>query len=348
MDFFTTKYINELIKEEYLAFISRYYMDILSNSNKYISLVENEISKYLWGWYVKLLNSWTTVLQFWLLILWVWEWDEVILPANTYSATAIAITNIWAIPVFCDINLDNYSINTQDLERKITPRTKVVIPVHLYWYACCMNKIISIAKKYNIKVLEDASHAFGWEYWWRKLWTIWNIWAFSCHLSKNFWTFGNWGIFYTKDKKLFDIINNYIYPDIPNKEVLKSLRTPANIWVIDALVLLFKLKYINKVIDNNLVLYKSYLKKYKEEWFKFPKLDLEKNKLHIRNFIVLCNNEYKYKYIEKWLWKQYYDIDLSKSNSFKIFNNGKLINTEKFFRENLWINFYFWKKIYNG
>lgn len=330
-----------MIKKDYLSFVNKYYNDILSNPNKYISLVEEKIAKYLWWWYVKLLNSWTSSIQLWLILLWVNKWDEVILPSNTYSATAIAVTNIWAIPVFCDINLDNFTLDIIDLEKKITSKTKVIIPVHIYWYSCYMNEIMGISKKYWIKVLEDASHAFWGEYEWKKLWTFWDIWAFSCHLSKNFWTFWNWWIFFTKDKEIYNKLNNYILPDIQNKEVLKSLRTPANIWVMDSIVLLLKLKYIDKIIESNISLYKKYLEDYKNTDLIFPKLDLDKNRLHIRNCTVLSKN--REKYIEQWLWKQYYDINLSQNEIFwKLIKWEQLKNTDYFFDKNFSLNFYFW------
>lgn len=342
MEFFTTKHINELIKDEYISFISNYYADILSNPNKYISITENKISDYLWWGYVKLVNSWTTALQFWLLALWVEKGDEIILPANTYSATAISITNIWAIPIFVDINLDNYTIDYNDLENKITSKTKVIIPVHIYGYNCYMKEIIDIAYKHWIKLLEDASHAFWWEYCWKKLWTIWDVWAFSCHLSKNYWTFGNGWIFFTKDKNIYDKLNNYIYPDTKNMDVLKSLRTPANIWVMDSIVLLLKLKYIDKIIDRNISTYKLYLEIYKDYDFDFPKLDLINNKLHIRNFTVLSKN--RNELIKNWLWCQYYDVNLNISDTFRNVNSIILKNTEIFFRYNLSLNFYYWIK----
>lgn len=341
MEFFTTKYINELIKDEYISFLHKYYTDILTNPNKYISIVEKKISSYLWWWYVKLLNSWTTALQFGLLALWVKAWDEVILPANTYSATAIAITNIWAVPVFVDINLDNFTIDYTDIENKITSKTKAIIPVHLYWYNCNMNEIINIAKKHDLKIIEDASHAFGWEYFWEKLWTLWDIWAFSCHHSKNFWTFWNGGILYTKDKTLFDKIDNYIFPDKQSIEVLKSWRTPANIWVTEALVLLFKLKYIDYIIYSNIELYKSYLDRYSETDFIFPKLDLKNHRLHIRNFTVLSKN--RDFYINNKIGKKYYEINLNKHKAFEG-HNTILKNTTYFFENNLSLNFYFWIK----
>lgn len=337
-EFFTTKYINELIKKDYLNFINKYYSDIFSNPNKYISIVEKKMSDYLWWWYVKLLNSWTTAIQLWLLALWIEKGDEVILPANTYSATAIAITNIWAKPVFADINLDNFTIDYKDIENKISSRTKLIIPVHLYGYNCEMNKILEVANRYWIKVLEDASHCFGWEYFWQKLWTIWDIWAFSCHLTKNFWTFWNGWIFFTKDKTIFNKLKDYIFPDSQNKQILKVWRTPANMLAMDAIVLLLKLNYINKVIERNLELYTHYFKKYEKHDFIFPKLDLENNKLHIRNFVVLSNN--RNKYIKNWLWKQYYEINLQNHIAFKT-NETFLKKTSYFFENNLALNFFY-------
>ena len=343
MEFYTTKYINDLIKKDYFNFIEKYYIDILSNPNKYIHLVQGKISDYLWWWFVKLVDSWTTALQFWLLSLWVWKWDEVILPPNTYSATAIAITNIWAIPVFCDIDLDNYTLSISDLKKRITNKTKVIIPVHLYWYNCNMKAIIKIAEANNLKILEDASHCFWWEYFWEKLWTIWDIWAFSCHLSKNFWTFWNGWIFFTKEKKYLEKIENFMFPDNKTKEVLSSLRTPSNIWTMDSLVLLFKLKYIDKIIDYNILLYNDYLKKYSSLDLKIPKLDFLNNKLHIRNFTALSTK--RDFFIEKWFWKQFYDTDLSKSPTFsKFYLWNHLENTQVFFNENISFSFYFWIK----
>lgn len=341
MIFYTTKNINDLIKEDYIVFIRKYYSDILLNPNKYINFVERKISKYLgWG-YVKLLNSWTTALQFWLLSLWVKPWDEVILPANTYSATAISITNIWAIPIFCDINLDNYTIDPQDLEKKITNKTKVIIPVHIYGYSCYMDEICGIAKTYNIKVLEDASHAFWGEYKWSKVWTIWDIWAFSCHLSKNYWTFWNWWIFFTKNKEKYDNINNYIFPDIQNKEILRSLRTPATIWVFDAIVLLLKLKYIENIRIDNMKKFNILIEELKYD-NNMHKLPIIRETDFVRNFTCLVKD--REKLIKQNKWKIYYDINLSENEVFwKKSRWINLKNTKYFFNNCFSYNFYFWK-----
>jgi hypothetical protein len=122
-----------------------------------------------------------------------------------------------------------------------------------------------------------------------------------------------------------------------SKKILNSWRTPANIWVFDAIVLLLKLKYLDKVIENNIELYKKMKENYKKEWFVFPKLDLKNDKLHIRNFVVLTKN--RDKYINSWLWKQYYSYNLAENEIF--WKKVNLINTKKFFENNLALNFYF-------
>lgn len=90
--------------------------------------------------------------------------DEVITTPFTYIATAEAITQIGAKPVFADIKLDTFNIDPQEIEKKITPKTKAIILVHLFGQACEMDEIMAIAKKHNIKVVEDTAQAFGTQY----------------------------------------------------------------------------------------------------------------------------------------------------------------------------------------
>jgi dTDP-4-amino-4,6-dideoxygalactose transaminase len=85
--------------------------------------------------------------------------DEVIVPTNTFSATAMMPVHLGARPVFVDINANDFNIDTNKIERAITGRTKAIIPVHFAGQSCNMDEINSLAKKHNIKVLEDAAHA---------------------------------------------------------------------------------------------------------------------------------------------------------------------------------------------
>ena len=87
--------------------------------------------------------------------------DEVIVPSNTYIATALAVTYTCATPVFVEPDIRTFNIDPQKIEEKITERTKAIIPVHLYGQVCDMDLIIKIAKKYNLYVVEDCAQAHG-------------------------------------------------------------------------------------------------------------------------------------------------------------------------------------------
>jgi dTDP-4-amino-4,6-dideoxygalactose transaminase len=90
--------------------------------------------------------------------------DEVIVPPFTYVATAEAVTQAGAKPVFADINLETFNIDPKEIEKKITNKTKAIIVVHLYGQACQMDEIMALARKHNLKVIEDTAQAFGTTY----------------------------------------------------------------------------------------------------------------------------------------------------------------------------------------
>jgi L-glutamine:2-deoxy-scyllo-inosose/3-amino-2,3-dideoxy-scyllo-inosose aminotransferase len=91
--------------------------------------------------------------------------DEVILPANTWQATALAVVDVNAVPVLVDVEADTYSIDPVLAEAAITPRTRAIIPVHLYSVMADMDRIRALAKQYNLAVIEDCAHSHGslWE-----------------------------------------------------------------------------------------------------------------------------------------------------------------------------------------
>jgi perosamine synthetase len=109
-------------------------------------------------------NSGTATMHLALLAAGVSPGDEVIIPAQTFIATGLVVLYVGATPVFADINLDDGNISIQSIKEKITPKTKAIIPVHWAGYPCDMDEINSIAKQYNLAVIEDAAHAFGARY----------------------------------------------------------------------------------------------------------------------------------------------------------------------------------------
>ncbi len=128
--------------------------------------------------------------------------DEVIVPAYTYVATAIAVTCVGAIPVVCEVD-ESLTLDPNDFESKISPNTKAVIPVHIMGFPCNMAKICEIAKKHNIFVLEDACQADGGSFNGKRLGTIGDAGAFSFNYFKII-TAGEGGAMVTDNREIFE------------------------------------------------------------------------------------------------------------------------------------------------
>ena len=135
--------------------------------------------------------------------------DEVIVPGYTYIATAIAVTATGAIPVIAEID-ETLAIDPIDVEKKITPRTKAIIPVHMQGMPCNMDALMEISKKYGVKILEDACQADGGSYKGKRLGTIGDAGALSFNYFKII-TAGEGGALLTNDKQIYQ--RAYIYHD---------------------------------------------------------------------------------------------------------------------------------------
>lgn len=138
--------------------------------------------------------------------------DEVIIPSHTFIATALAVSNIGAKPVFVEVKRDDYTINPDKIEDKITDKTKVIIAVHLYGQCADMDKINKIAKKYNLYVLEDAAQAHGALYKGRKAGSLGDAAEFSFYPGKNLGAMGDAGCVVTNNEEIAKkvrILRNY-------------------------------------------------------------------------------------------------------------------------------------------
>ena len=128
--------------------------------------------------------------------------DEVIVPSYTFIATSFAVCQAGAIPVFADVNKEDHTISPESIEEKITERTKGIIVVHLYGNVCQMDKIMEIAEKHNLKVIEDCAQAIGATFNGKKVGSIGHAGAFSFCQSKTFTTGGEGGCVITDDEDL--------------------------------------------------------------------------------------------------------------------------------------------------
>lgn len=130
--------------------------------------------------------------------------DEVIVPSNTYIATALAVTYVGATPVFVEPDIRTFNMNPKLIEEKISKKTKAVMPVHLYGQACDMDPIMEIAKKYNLFVVEDCAQAHGATYKGKKVGTFGDAAGFSFYPGKNLGALGDAGAVVTNNKNLAD------------------------------------------------------------------------------------------------------------------------------------------------
>ena len=132
--------------------------------------------------------------------------SEIIVPVNTWISTAEAVVNNGFKLIFCDINLDDYTICTKDLEKKINLKTSAVIPVHLYGNPSNIIKIKKIIKNKNIKIIEDCAQAHGSKIQNKHVGTIGEIGTFSFFPGKNLGAFGDGGAIVTNSKKIYEYV----------------------------------------------------------------------------------------------------------------------------------------------
>ncbi len=150
----------------------------------------------------------TTAIEMGLRALGIVPGDEVIVPPYTFIATASAVVTVGAVPVFADIDPDTLCLDPEDTARKITSRTRAIIPVHVAGRIADMERINELAQSHNLRVLEDAAHAWGSQWEGRGAGTLGQCGTFSFQVSKNI-TAGEGGILVTNDKELADLCRSF-------------------------------------------------------------------------------------------------------------------------------------------
>ncbi len=146
---------------EFKYLTDAFFSTWISSSGSYIDKFEDEFSKYSDCSYGSAVSNGTVALHLALVALEIGIDDEVIIPDLTFAATINAVLHANATPVIVDIDEDSWCISPQEVENAITSKTKAIIPVHLYGQPCNMDAIMKIAKKYNLKVIEDCAEAHG-------------------------------------------------------------------------------------------------------------------------------------------------------------------------------------------
>jgi dTDP-4-amino-4,6-dideoxygalactose transaminase len=172
--------------------------------------------------------------------------DEVIVPSNTYIATWLAVSYSGARPVPVEPDIMTYNINPDLIERAITNKTRAIIPVHLYGQPSNINPINKIAKKYNLKVIEDNAQSQGAFYKKKKTGAIGNAAATSFYPGKNLGALGDGGAITTNDKNLFEIIRKLRNYGSEKKYIHEYKGYNCRLDEMQAAILSLKLKYLDK------------------------------------------------------------------------------------------------------
>ncbi len=173
----------------------------ISSAGKYIKAFEEQFSQYCGCAYGSTVSNGTTALHLAVAALDLKKGDEILMPSFTISSTAFAALYCGAKPVFVDSEKDTWNIDPAQIEKKITKRTKAIMPVHTYGHPCDMDAIMKIARKYKLFVIEDAAEAHGAEYKGRKTGSFGDLACFSFYGNKII-TCGEGGMVVTNNKKL--------------------------------------------------------------------------------------------------------------------------------------------------
>ena len=216
---------------------------ILGKHNK---ALEQELAEFCGVKRAIALNSGTDALHLALRALDIGAGDEVITTAFTFVATTEAIGIVGAKPIFADIDPETFNLDPKELEKKITPKTKAIIPVHLYGQPADMVAIMEIAKKYNLYVIEDCCQAIGAELNGQKVGSFGDIGCFSFFPTKNLGAFGDGGLVTTNSDMLADRIVALRNHGGAVRYYHDEIGVNSRLDEIQAAILRVKLPYINE------------------------------------------------------------------------------------------------------
>jgi len=217
-----------------------------------VEILEKKIAAYCDVQYAVGVNSGTDALILALDAMGIGFGDEVITTPFTFIATAEAIVRVGAKPVFVDIDPTTYNIDPSLIEKKITKKTKMILPVHLYGLCADMDSILKIAKKHNLKLLEDCAQAIGSEYKGKRAGSMGNAGTISFYPGKNLGCFGDGGMVVTNDEEVYKKIKLFRNHGSEKRYYHKIIGYNSRLDNLQAAVLNVKLSYLDKWIEERI------------------------------------------------------------------------------------------------
>ncbi len=215
--------------------------------------------------------------------------DEVIVPANTYIASILAISQNSLTPVLVEPDIDTYNIDIDKIKESITAKTKAIMVVHLYGQSVNMSRVLSLAEEYNLKVIEDSAQAHGAYYRDRRVGGLGDASGFSFYPGKNLGALGDGGAVTTDDKSLADtirVLSNY-GSDKKYKNIYRGVNSRLD--EIQAAMLRVKLRYLDSEIDRRREIAEYYLANIENRDLILPTID-NKNS-HVWHLFVIRSRQ---------------------------------------------------------
>jgi perosamine synthetase len=273
---------------------------------RFVEKFERELEDYFSVNNAIIVSSGTAALHIALLALGLCPGDEVIVPAFTFPATANVVELVGATPVFVDISLDDYCIDTVKIEDAITNHTRAIIPVHEFGQSANMDSILQIAQQYNLKIIEDAACAMGTEFENKNVGTLGDIGCFSLHPRKALTT-GEGGIAITNDEMLAEklkALRNHGIQKVGQKFDFCYAGLNYRMTDFQAAIGFHQLSEFDLQINKRIEQadrYHEYLEKI--DWMTAPALI--QNRRHVyQTFHILIDSQYNRDAIIKYLYNQ--------------------------------------------
>lgn len=257
--------------------------------------------------------------------------DEIIVPANTYIASVLAISENGCKPVLVEPNLDTYNINPDLIERAITPKTKAIMVVHLYGQAVEMEAIWKLAEKHNLKIIEDSAQAHGAMYKGRRVGNLGDASGFSFYPGKNLGCLGDGGAVTTNDEELYLKIKAIANYGSNKKYVNLYKGVNSRLDELQAAVVNVKLPYLDEDNNKRRKIANYYIKNINNPLIILPKSPVED--MHVWHlFVIRTENRDK---LQSYLQSNgiqtliHYPIPIHKQEAYKEWNNLSYPITEK-------------------
>lgn len=215
-----------------------------------VSEFQKNLANYLHAKHVITCGNGTDALQIAMMALGLKPGDEVITSNFTFVATVETIALLGLTPILVDVYDESFNINIKKIEEAITPKTKAIIPVHLFGQAANMEEILNISKKHNLKIIEDTAQAIGSEYYFKngevkKLGTIGDIGCTSFFPSKNLGCFGDGGAIFTNNDKLAENLRSIVNHGMEVRYYHDKIGVNSRLDSIQAAILNVKLKHLD-------------------------------------------------------------------------------------------------------